>query len=56
MADAYYDPYGDGLDYAPGGRYFMFRNILSEIHTSSIPEEVKRRRIKHLREEIIPFW
>lgn len=47
----------DGDDFEPDGKFFMYKAILSCIRSSEdVPEELKLRRINHLKEEVIPFW
>ena len=56
MADIIPDPNVDGDDYEPGQKYASYRPLLSAIRSARIPEEVKLRRINHLKAEVIPFW
>ncbi|KKY35851.1 hypothetical protein UCDDA912_g04123 [Diaporthe ampelina] len=55
MADVIPDPIVDGDDYEPGQKYASYRPLLSAIRSARIREEVKLRRINHLKAEVIPF-
>lgn len=54
MEDHY--PNVDGDDYELGQKYGLYRSFLTSIRNSRIPEEVKIRRINHLKAEVFPFW
>lgn len=49
-------PSPDGADYDERGKFFKYRGLLRTIRSHAIPEEVKLRRINHVKEHVIPFW
>ncbi|KAK7737615.1 Histone acetyltransferase kat2b [Diaporthe eres] len=45
-----------GPDFEPGGKLSVYKPLLLDILREETPEDVKLRRINHLKEEVIPYW